>query len=183
MGTPDILAALERSRASIDRGQAPSSPGVYGIFLRDRSELQLRDGLPNGLIYIGMSGNLAAREYDMHFSSRNTGFSTLRRSIGALLKEELALVAMPRGSGRTESNYRNYRFKPDGEDRLTSWMMENLEVGIYPTGGDHEAVEKVLIAALQPPLCLTGWPNPEAGFIKALRKLCADDARSAHKRR
>lgn len=183
MGSRDVLAALEKSRASIERVRAPSLPGVYAIFLNGRSELPLRDGAPNGLIYIGMSGNLAVREYDMHFSSRNTGFSTLRRSIGALLKEELALVAIPRGSGRAESNYRNYRFKPDGEDRLTAWMNENLEVGVYPTEGDHEAVEKVLIAALQPPLCLTGWPNPQAGFIKARRKVCADEARSAHRRR
>ena len=183
MGAREILAALEKSRAAIDRVQATSSPGVYAIFLRGTSELPLRDGAPNGLIYIGMSGNLTAREYDMHFSSLNTGVSTLRRSIGALLKEEFALVAIPRGTGRAESNYRNYRFKPDGEDRLTAWMKGNLEVGVHPTAGDHEAVEKVLIAALQPPLCLTGWPNPQAGFVKARRKGCADEARSAHGRR
>jgi hypothetical protein len=38
-------------------------------------------------------------------------------------------------------------------------------------------VEAELIALAQPPLNLTGWPNPHAKELKALRKLCADEAR------
>lgn len=179
MGTKDILAAFEKTRAPIDRVGAPSSSGVYAIFLREGSEFPLSDRPPSGLIYVGSSGSLAARDYDMHFSSRNTGFSTLRRSIGAILKDELSLAAIPRGRGRAESNYRNYRFKSDGEERLTTWMRENLEVGAYPSDGDYDAVEKALIGALEPVLCLKGWRNPSAGLVKDLRKRCADEARGA----
>jgi hypothetical protein len=178
MGTKEILVAFEKMRAPIDQVGAPSSPGVHAIFLREGAQFPLSDRPPNGLIYVGSSGSLAAREYDMHFSSRNTGFSTLRRSIGAILKDDLSLAAIPRGSGRAESNYRNYRFKADGEERLTAWMRENLEVGVYPSNGDCEAVEKALIAALEPALCLKGWRNPSAGLTRDLRKRCPDEARA-----
>ena len=60
MGTKDILAAFENTRAPIDRVGAPSSAGVYAIFLREGAEFPLSDRSPNGLIYIGSSGSLAA---------------------------------------------------------------------------------------------------------------------------
>lgn len=59
-------------------------------------------------------------------------------------------------------------------------MRENLEVGVYPSDGDYEAVEKALIPALEPVLCLKGWRNPSASMIKNLKKRCADEARGAH---
>ncbi len=114
----------------------------------------------------------------MHFSSRGTGFSTLRRSIGALLKDELTLEAIPRSSGKAQSNYQNYRFRAEGEEKLTSWMAANLEVGVCPVDSEYRPVEKQLIAELQPVLCLTGWPNPHARQIKESRRKCADEARS-----
>jgi transcriptional regulator with GAF, ATPase, and Fis domain len=43
-----------------------------------------------GLVYVGTSVNLAQREFDTHFSPRGTGFSTVRRSFGAILRIEPA---------------------------------------------------------------------------------------------
>jgi len=175
----DAVKVLEGSRSDIEGISVPSEPGVYAIFLGDWATLPVT-GIPaSGLLYIGASNDLAYRDFDTHFASGGTGFSTLRRSIGALLKDDLALTAIPRGKSLIEANYRNYRFKLDGEDRLTRWMEHSLEIGACPLpASTYKAVETQLIRQLEPVLCLTGWPNPQAVYIKGLRKLCTEEARS-----
>ena len=39
-----------------------------------------------------------------------------------------------------------------------------------------EALEKVVISLLRPPLNLTGWPNPWRSWVKARRKSCRGEA-------
>jgi len=73
---------------------------------------------------------------DTHFTSQKTGFSTLRRSVDALLKDELQSTAIPRGTGSSKSNYQNYRFTDAGEEKLTTWMESNLEIAVFPYEGD-----------------------------------------------
>jgi hypothetical protein len=171
---------LQRTRARLERLSAPPTGGVYAIYLRRPKLLAPFEEGKNGLIYIGLSTNLAAREFEQHFSSERTGFSTLRRSLGALLKRQLALTAIPRTSGPSETNVRNYRFDGDGEGRLTSWMCEHLEVGVH--GSQRYAdLENFLVPHLRPLLNLTKWPNPNRAEIKRLRALCADEARRARK--
>jgi hypothetical protein len=111
-------------------------------------------------------------------AAAGSGFSTLRRSLGALLKDELKLTAQPRGPGSSEQNLRCYRFDDPGEQRLTDWMRRHLRIAVatHPAPAP-EQVEAELIALAQPPLNLTGWPNPHAKELKALRKSCADAAR------
>jgi hypothetical protein len=128
-----------------------------------------------------MSINLAQRGDETHFQSGQTGFSTLRRSVGGLLKEELRLRAQPRGTGPSNQHYRCYRFDDRGEGRLTEWMHHHLLVAVA-TSPDAERVETELISLVQPPLNLTKWANPHARDIKALRKACVDEARSNHPR-
>jgi hypothetical protein len=55
-------------------------------------------------------------------------------------------------------------------------MRRHLRVAVVPHPAP-EQVEQDLVALAQPPLNLTGWPNPHAKELKALRKLCADEAR------
>jgi len=118
---------------------------------------------------------LEVREFDTHFNSDQTGFSTVRRSLGAILKEQLQLVARPRGTGTSKANYTNYCFNLAGEDRLTTWMREHLKVRTWPTR-KFEAIEAILKPRLRPLLNLEGW-NPQNSAIRALRKRCADEAR------
>jgi len=132
------------------------------------------------MIYIGLSTNLASREFEHHFSSQRTGFSTLRRSLGAVLKNELKLKAIPRAAGTSSSNVTNYSFADDGNTRLTTWMCEHLEVGVHASARYHE-LEGSLIAKLEPLLNLTKWMNPDRAELKRLRKVCADEARAAAK--
>ena len=134
-----------------------------------------------GPVYIGLSSNLAEREFDTHFVAGKTGFSTLRRSVGAILKEQLGLQARPRGTGASKTNYTNYRFDDTGEQQLSAWMHEHLRVAVEPMD-DLNGVEADLIALAFPPLNLTNWPNPHAATIRALRKACVEEARRSHPR-
>jgi hypothetical protein len=149
--------------------------GLYAIRVISPGLLRsFREG-EGGLIYVGMSSDLAAREFDMHFSSKNTGFSTVRRSLGAILKESLQLTARQRGTGSSKSNFTNYRFNPEGEERLTKWMREHLRVRTFPSRS-YEALEKLLLPRMRPLLNLESW-NPHNDAIRRLRKVCADEAR------
>lgn len=107
---------------------AVGSPGRLSEAVTDR----------RGLLYVGMTDQgLDARN---HFQHLHSGFSTLRRSLGALLKEALRLRAIPRGSGSIKSNVRNYRFTDEGERALSDWMNRHLllsQVRFQPGSGIH----------------------------------------------
>lgn len=118
-------------------------------------------------LYVGRSdSSLAAR---CHFDHAHSGFSTLRRSLGVLLQNELDLVPRPRAPGPSRSNLLNFRFDDAGEARLTQWMRDTLQYAHAAVDENVAAVEKDLIASLQPVLNLTGWKNPNRSVLKSLR--------------
>ncbi len=149
-------------------------PGIYAIFATLPECLPGIVLPPSGLLYLGQSGDLAERN---HFTMRHSGFSSPRRSLGALLKSPLRLNAEPRSSGRSERNYRNYRFAGGGEERLTAWMQRHLRCAVYPFSGDTEDLKKRLIKENEPPLNLTHWRNPQRTQIENLRKACRQEAK------
>lgn len=174
----EIADLLRQSRKRIEHLVAPRSPGVYAIFLVDGKILGPYRALPEVPIYIGATTNLNDREFEHHFSTRMTGFSSPRRSVGAILRDELRLKAIPRAPGSSESNIRNYRFESDGEVRLSAWMKANLLIGIYACD-DPFSIEADLLNILSPLLNLKGCPNSYRPQIKLCRKACADEARNA----
>jgi hypothetical protein len=176
MNTPDAWKALIDGRAPVDELEAPPEPGVYAIFLAEGATLPLVEAPETRLLYVGSSTNLAQRDVETHFADGQSGFSTIRRSLGALLKDVLDLTAIPRGTGASDTNYRNYRFEGAGESRLMEWMKENLEIAVLPAA-EYDDLETRLIAEVQPALCLKGWANPHAATIKASRKQCVEEAR------
>lgn len=180
----EILKQLADAAAPIDQLDLAPAPGVYGWFMAPGVGLGPISNPAGGAVYIGRSSNLAQREFDTHFAAGKTGFSTLRRSLGAILKQELGLRSRPRGTGTSKTNYTNYRFDDAGEGRLSNWIVENLRVGTHVLDLDSlKTNEGALIALACPPLNLTGWANPESQFIRELRKACADEARREHPRR
>ena len=181
MTAGEILDALRAAAVPLDDVDAPSEPGVYAWFLDDPRVLPAIPDQGSDPVYVGLSSNLAVREYDTHFKAGQSGFSTLRRSLGALLKDELQLRARPRGTGASESNYTNYRFDDTGEAALSAWMREHLRVAVHPCT-DGDAIETELIALACPPLNLTKWANPHAAEIRAKRKACAEEAKRDHAR-
>jgi hypothetical protein len=114
-----------------------------------------------------------------HFAHAHSGFSTLRRSLGALLRETLQLKTLPRSAGQSRTSVRNYRFHDDGEPYLTGWMKDHLAYGFAVVANDITAIERELIAKLEPPLNLIGWRNPHRPHLRSLRDVCRDEARRA----
>lgn len=171
-----IDALTSDASQPVPKASSPRS-GVYTIRLISPGLLAPFMEGSGGLIYCGMSANLALREFDTHFNSSQTGFSTLRRSLGAILKTELALSVQPRGTGKSKSCFTNYRFDPAGEERLSDWMRAHLRVRAWATS-QHKALEAALKLRLRPLLNLESW-NPHNTAIRALRKVCADEARAA----
>jgi len=174
MNYADIRAALLANRQPHDTLVPPAHEGVYAFFLQPRGLLLPIQPGPERVLYIGMTKDgLDARN---HFEM-NSGFSTLRRSLGAILRRELALRAVPRAPGASKTNTSNYMFAFDGEEIVSRWMRANLLASIVPIEGqDIAKLEAQLIADLQPPLNLTGWPNPQRPLIKKLRARCVQEA-------
>lgn len=102
----------------------------------------------------------------------------MRRTFGALL----ALSAVPRPSGIHNPTRKqlmvataNFAFAEDDEDRLTNWMLANIEIRAYVTRTDSLAkLERAVGAVLKPPLDQERhpfWmPNPWRQPIAASRK-------------
>ena len=181
MDVAQVLNDLSTNRCPVSDLDAPPDPGVYAFFLQEGAVLPEVQAGRDGLLYIGLSTNLAQRQFDTHFQAGETGFSTVRRSFGALLIEVLGLRPRPRGRGSSNTNYMNYRFDEPGEDRLSAWMSEHLEVAVRQVD-DPGPLEEDLLRHARPPLNLKGWPNPDAAAIKALRKKCVQAARAAEPR-
>lgn len=155
-------------------------PGIYALFLTPGTALPDVATETSGLLYIGMTeSSLVERN---HLAHKASGFSSPRRSLGALLKQKLDLRAVPRSLGLSASNISNFSFMPEGESRLTDWMMAHLSYGFATIQHDVKRVEGRLIAERRPPLNLKGWANPQAAHIKALRRHCRNDAGRARSR-
>ena len=143
------------------KGPLPVAPGVYAWFLKKPEALAALGATPDQPVYVGMTADAGGNRN--HFDMGDSGWSSPRRSLGALLKGELELTAIPRSDG----NCTNYRFAGEGEAALTAWMRRSLLMSHVPLAGGKTAIkdqEDRLIDHFQP--------------LKRLRKFCADEARS-----
>jgi len=175
-----IAQQLLASRSRLD-GETVINPGVYALFVDDPQAFSALTVDKDHLLYIGMTADDTGARNHFNPPTQHSGFSSPRRSIGALLKQELQLNARRRASGRSPTNWQNFRFSDEGEVALTGWMTDHLCINLVPIrmGGKAkiEQVEQWLIAKLKPPLNLKGWRNPQAQTLKALRKICREEAR------
>lgn len=176
---PDHLQAIEvkllEHRFRPNEIPVYNRAGVYALFLDEPAALPFIGVPAFGLLYLGMTAS--SLDVRNHFKHQQSGFSTLRRSLGALLKQELRLQALPRAPGASATNVTSYRFQEDGEQRLTQWMAQHLTYSCVPRDKDVEVVERALIRGLEPPLNLTGWSNPARKTLMALRAACRDEAK------
>ncbi|GEM_PF-768839 len=165
------------NRLCSDDLAAHRGAGVYAIFAETQQCLPNIELPQSGLLYIGQSGNLAHRN---HFKEKYKRPSTVRRSLGAILKSELELNAEPRLTGRSPSNYKNYCFGDQGETCLSKWMKKNLTCAIFLLDSDEHVrkiIEKRLIKEYEPPLNLINWQNPQKKMIEKLREDCREKAK------
>lgn len=82
--------------------------GVYALFLTDPSALPALTMPASNVLYVGMVE--ISLEVRNHFAHGHSGFSSPRRTLGALLKKELRLVAIRRGTGPSPRNIAKFRF-------------------------------------------------------------------------
>jgi hypothetical protein len=109
----------------------------------------------------------------------DSSFSTLRRSLGAILKEQLSLRAVPRGFIRSNEELSEYHFAAPGEENLSRWMERNLEYSYQELDDDIQGTLDALIGHYHPPLNLAKWNNPLKTKLMRLRKACKDEAELA----
>lgn len=169
----------------------PAEPGVFGWWAKtvpaaiDVSRCQQRDGLT--LLYIGIaptpppangkrpiSQDLRKRiRYHFGGAGASAEGSTLRKSLGVLLKDDLGIELRRIGSGDRQTF-------AGGEAVLTEWMAENTAVSwvLHP---EPWLFEDTLIHTLDLPLNLQG--NEHHPFLPELKKLRRDAAVNANKLR
>ncbi len=154
----------------------PATPGVYGWWFDrlpgpiDTSGCRTWQGLT--LLYTGISprrpptngrppskGQLRQR-ITTHYSGNAEG-STLRKTLGCLLADELGLQLRRVGSGRR-------RTFVEGERVLSAWMAEHAFVSVVQHPRPWE-LENQLIASLDVPLNLEG--NSGNAFHSALSEV------------
>jgi hypothetical protein len=167
--------------------------GVYAFYLV-KGSLTIRQrviaaniGTP---LYIGKTeSSQKTRDAGQHLSDEGTGSSTLRRSLGAILLEQLRLKPEARSDRETtERRFTNYRFDTAGEEQLTKWMNDHLSLAFCElpnlTIPELRASEERIIRSAAPPLNILH--NSGSLFyadLKLARKHCVALAREAEKNR
>ena len=158
-------------------------PGIYAIAIIGNDHpfpLKTPSLTDNDIIYIGKTNTSAKRRVlKTHFKSGRTGSSTLRRSLGAILRNELALKPIPRSL--VEGRVRDYKFIIESENKLTEWMINNLTVSFYDFEGGKRLLRELesdIISILKPILNIDGNAiNQNRSLIKELRAKCRELAK------
>ncbi len=172
--TISFFGQLSKSRGNAEYIPEHLGSGAYAMFAKNLDCLPGVTIPPSGVVYIGMSSRL---ELGDHFTARHIGFSTVCRSLGAILRKELGLFAEPRSKGESRTNYRNFRFKDDGERHLSRWMQLNMEYSVVELEGDLSELETCLISQNEPPLNLTKFENNQKKLVQSLGNKCKEEAR------
>jgi hypothetical protein len=181
-----IINSLQHTtRKYFEHSEYPKKPGMYAAFLSKASTLE-KFGSGGQLLYIGISKtSLHKRDFNQHFKAGQSGGSTLRSSIGAVLKQKLKLKAIPRGGPNDSKRFENYKFTLGDEEELSKWMIQNVEIGYWVCGDtlDYSVLreyEDAVIRSLHPTLDLdprTKHLNPLAASLTALRQICKEEAK------
>lgn len=188
-----FLAAQRYTRDEVfaDLESVPASPGAHGWWFReipgaiDVSGCVEQDGWT--LLYVGVSpGPPRAdgkpqtpqdlrKRIRYHFGAGNASAdgSTLRKSLGVLLGDQLGFALRRIGSGKRQTF-------AGGEAVLTRWMAENAAVSwvLHP---EPWYLEAKLVKALDLPLNIQN--NDRNAFAAELKKLRRDAAVKASKAR
>jgi hypothetical protein len=180
----NIISRLQNQLKPFEEiGDIKDIAGIYAIALNNSNFPFLNDSniIKGTILYIGKSdSSIKKRVYKAHFNKSKTGSSTVRRSLGAILKDDLDLEPVPRSM--MERKFRDYKFIHDGEVRLTNWMVDNLSISFYDyTKGKKKLnmIETEIIKSLVPILNLKKniSLNPHLSELEELRAKCKDIAR------
>jgi len=176
-----ICEQILKSKSSVNRLRelAPKEPGVYAIFLNQG--IKLPHGIvqgEQGCIYVGKAeSGIRKRILQEHLKTGNSGRSAFRRRLGAVLKDELKLTAIPRDE-KFGKKHRLFKFEEAGEVALSKWITENVSFGWCIINEEREIKqsEKNLAFRLKP--CLPDepdWGNPYKTKIESLYASCVSE--------
>ena len=147
----------------------PARAGLYAVHgsvtaWRDLGIAGRERGIP---LYVGKAQkSLASRDVRVHFGvgasgGSTTGQSTLRRSLAALLADQLKLHPVPREK-TPPHRFAMYALDEPSDARLTEWMHEHLRLATWVMPTEVEvllaAVESAVITRWAPLLNLKGTP-------------------------
>lgn len=186
MITEEIFDSILKTTKPINETLLPDQQGIYAFMLNEAGDLGIF-GSSGQIIYVGLSEkSLNSRDSKTHNMSGQTGWSSLRRSLGAILKTQLNLTAIKRDKNPTKIRPDKYKFDEEGEQRLTQWMAENLKLG-YWTIETPLALkvlrkeEELVILKTKPTLDLdsrTKKFNVLSVKLDNLRKICREEVKN-----
>ncbi|MFD0798471.1 GIY-YIG nuclease family protein [Maribacter chungangensis] len=186
----EVVNAILNSKLPMSKIQnLPDNQGIYAYFLDTNKDLN-EFGDIGDVIYVGLAvKSLQGRDTMTHLSSGKTGWSSFRRSLGAILKERLNLIAIKRDKNGTKPRPDKYKFTEDGELKLTQWMMTNLKFGYWENQRPFDkenlrSLEEKVILRLRPKLDLdrrTRNKNPNANLLDNYRAVCREEVKSKFK--
>ena len=126
-----LVTALKRRRGPLPLARSvPTSRGLYMVWLNPVGWREVRHGgirLPpgaEGALYVGVGlGQRGLRgRFSQEWRPRNSGRSSPRRTLGALLLKRLDLLPRPRRDRNPKRGSDYYVFCEEGEARLTDWL-------------------------------------------------------------
>jgi GIY-YIG catalytic domain-containing protein len=185
---PEALAGLRAAVVPVAEARSRATelglhrPGLYALHGSAETwqtlDLQDGDGRP---LYVGKAeDSLFSRDVRAHFQTGYTGRSTVRRSLAALLRHQLDLTPVTRGSHSRDATdwATKFALELDGDKRLTNWMIEHLTLAAWPLPSSARGMlgelEREAIKSLEPPLCLQQWTgNPWRPIIQLRRAAMA----------
>ena len=178
------IAALTAPRHPLAdaHGAVKGVAGIYAIYGGAQTWLELGLGEPpdDRPLYVGKAEeSLMDRDINTHFGHGQTGRSTVRRSIAALLRSKLGLRGIPRNPAKPERPA-NYGLNEGHEAALGEWMHAHLLLATWPKPTGYPSligVERRVISTWQPPLNLQDNVSPWKRQLTDARRMMADDAR------
>lgn len=175
----DSLTAGPRFMVTDAATAVPNLPGLYAFYVDEvgGEALGLVAGLP---IYVGKAErSLQGRDVGTHFSTGKTGSSTLRRSLAALLREQLELSAVPRNLAKPDGSA-NFGLEVGGDERLSKWMSNHISLAVWVArdGAVLDDLETAVLRELAPPLNLSKMGAAGSRRVKAARAAMASEARA-----
>ena len=158
-------------------------PGIYAVFFFGEDfPLENIKPSPDEVIYLGKTeSSQEKRDAKTHFKSGKTVSSTLRKSIGSLLRNKYNLNPIVRNdSDVIKRRFSHFKFDNNSEEIITEWMQNNLALSYYEypeSKSKIEALETALIQELIPLLNIDKNPsNPHLNLLKQIRKESAQIA-------
>ena len=174
----EIINHLKKSRTNfLEITTFSKFPGIYGVFFCGNIfPIENYNPKQDEIIYLGKTeSSQEKRDAKTHFKSGKTGSSTLRKTIGSLLRTKFKLQPIPRNNTDFQKKrFSHFKFDIKSEDIITKWMQNNLALSFYEYPKNKTEIEELetsLIQNLIPVLNIDKNPfNAYGNFIKHSRK-------------